>query len=94
MDSGGTLILLLAVAAAGIFARAFPRWIAWTALVIAVAQYTPVGFVASLILLLWSLVVGITLTVRPLRTTDAGARPTSAPYDAATHLQSPALSNG
>jgi hypothetical protein len=93
MDSGGTLILLLAIAAAGIFARAFPRWISWTALVIAVAQYTPVGFVASLILLLWSLVVGITLAVRPLRTTDASARSAAASYETATRQQSPALSN-
>ncbi|MGI8678470.1 MAG: hypothetical protein ACR2LX_07270 [Jatrophihabitans sp.] len=65
-EAGGITILLLAVALAGILARVFPRWLAWTALVLAILQLvTPVGFLASLVFLLWTLVASIVMCLRP-----------------------------
>lgn len=65
-EAGGTTILLLAVALAGILAGAFPRSLAWPAFVLAILQLvTPVGFLASLIFLLWTLVASIVMCLRP-----------------------------
>lgn len=61
--AGGVELLLLAVAAAGIAAHAFPRWLAWPALVIGILQLTTIGFTAFLVFLLWSLVAGVVLTL-------------------------------
>ena len=62
---GGTVVLLLAVAAAGITGRAFPGWLAWPALAFAILEVTPFGFLASLLVLLWAAVAGILMTMRP-----------------------------
>src|SRR5204862_1814152 len=54
---GGSVILLLAAAAAGIAGRAFPRWLAWPALALAILQLIPVspfGYFGSLLVLLWA----------------------------------------
>jgi len=59
------LTLLLAVAAAGIFARAFPRWLAWSALVLVALSFTPFSFYGFLLFHLWVLLAGIALAVRP-----------------------------
>jgi hypothetical protein len=66
---GGSTILLLAAGIAGIAGRAFPRWLAWPALVLAVFTLIPVspyGFFASLVVLLWAAVAGIVMVVRPV----------------------------
>jgi uncharacterized membrane protein len=65
-----SIVLLLAVAAAGILARALPRWLGWTALLLAVMHFTPLGFLAYLLFYVWAVAAGIALTVRP----DAPAR--------------------
>jgi hypothetical protein len=62
---GGLAVLLLAIAAAGIAARAFPRWLAWTALPLALLQLTPLGFFAGLVFWAWAAVAGVYLTIRP-----------------------------
>lgn len=66
---GGTgadsVVFLLAIAAAGIFSRALPGWLAWSALVLAIMHLTPLGFLAYLLFHLWALAAGITMTVRP-----------------------------
>lgn len=66
---GGTgadsIVFLLPIAAAGILTRALPRWLAWSALLLAVMHLTPLGFLAYLLFHLWALLAGITLTVRP-----------------------------
>jgi hypothetical protein len=61
----GGPILLFAVAVAGIVAGALPRWLAWPALLIGLLEMTPFGFEASLVFLLWALVAGIALCLRP-----------------------------
>jgi hypothetical protein len=62
---GGGTLLLLGFFAAGVFARAIPRWLAWSALALGLAGLlTPYGYYASMLVLLWSAVVGITLTVK------------------------------
>jgi len=57
-----SIVLLLAIAAAGILSRALPRWLAWTALVLAVMHFTPLGFLAFLLFYVWAVAAGITLT--------------------------------
>jgi hypothetical protein len=60
--STGLAILLLAVGVAEVV----PRWLAWPAIVLGVAQLVPgIGFFASILFLLWAAVAGIALTVRP-----------------------------
>jgi len=60
-----SIVLLLSVAAAGILARALPRWLAWTALVLGVLHFTPLAFFAYLLFYVWAVAAGIALTVRP-----------------------------
>jgi hypothetical protein len=60
-----SIVLLLAIAAAGILANALPRWLAWSALVLAVMHFTPLGFLAFLLFYVWAVAAGIALTVRP-----------------------------
>ena len=67
---------------AGILTRAFPRWLAWTALVIAIAQLTPVGFLAPLVFLLWTLIASIDTATSP---TDAVPETTQWPFVSARH---------
>ncbi len=64
---GGATLFLLGVAVAGIGYRAVPRWLAWTGLVLGVAQFAPhpYGYFASMILLLWVAAAGVALAVRP-----------------------------
>jgi hypothetical protein len=66
---GGTTLFLVGVAVAGIAYRLVPRTLAWTGLVIALAQFAPSpwGFYASLVFLLWVAVAGVVLAVRPVR---------------------------
>jgi hypothetical protein len=65
----GIGILLLTFAAAGILARAFPRWLAWPALVLGILQLAPtpgpVGFFAGLVILPWMLAAGVAMFLRP-----------------------------
>ena len=63
--TGGIVLLLVGVAAAGIGWRAVPRWLAWTGLVLAAALFTPWSFIASLVFLLWAAAAGVALAVRP-----------------------------
>jgi hypothetical protein len=85
--AGGEVILLLAVAVAGIAGRGFPRWLAWPALVLALAQLTPFGFFASLLALLWTAIAGIAMVARPVDRDAAGRRSGSAAGRAAPALQ-------
>jgi hypothetical protein len=67
-SSGGIVLLLAAVAVAGIRYRAVPAWLGWTGLLLGVAQLYPterIAFLASLVFLLWAAVAGIALAVRP-----------------------------
>jgi hypothetical protein len=61
--SASTFLFLLAMAGAGILARVLPRWLAWTALLLAVLQLVPnqIGFLASLVFLVWTAAAGISL---------------------------------
>ena len=60
-----SIVLLLALAAAGLLARALPRWLAWSALLLAVMHFTPFGFLAFMLFYVWAVAAGIALTVRP-----------------------------
>jgi hypothetical protein len=65
-SNAGACVLLLGVALAGIVGRTLPRWVGWSALVLGVAVMTPgiIGFLATLVLVLWTIAVGIALAVR------------------------------
>jgi hypothetical protein len=67
-----SIVFLLAIASAGILAQALPRWLAWSALVLAVMHFTPLGFLAFLLFYVWAVAAGIALTVRPNPTTSTG----------------------
>lgn len=62
---GSMMILLVAVGVAGIVSRAIPRWLAWPALLLGIVQISPIGFLASLLVLVWAAVAGIILVLRP-----------------------------
>ena len=77
--NGGLMILLLAVAAAGISAKVLPRWLAWPALAIGLLQLTPIGYSAEIVFWLWAGVTGVYLAIRPVALPDARVeRPASA----------------
>jgi hypothetical protein len=61
---GGGTLLMLGLFAAGVFSTAVPRWLAWSALALGIAGLTPFAFLASLLVLLWTAVAGVVLTVR------------------------------
>jgi hypothetical protein len=67
--AAGLGVLLLLVAVAGIRADAFPRWIAWSALVLGLLQLAPtpglLGFFTGLAVLPWMCAAGITMFLRP-----------------------------
>jgi hypothetical protein len=64
--AGGVALLLLAVAAAGISARVFPRWLAWPALVLGIGQLViPVSFTAFLLVIPWAIAASSVLALRP-----------------------------
>jgi hypothetical protein len=73
--AAGVELLLIAVAAAGIAGRAFPRWLAWSALPIGLLQLTPIGFTAFLLFLAWSAATGVALLVKPAAPVVEKARP-------------------
>ena len=85
----GVGILLLGFASAGILTRAFPRWLAWSALVLGIVQLTPtprlLGFFAGLAVLLWMFAASIAMFLRadPVR---------AAVHDSSTAIASPVLS--
>ena len=60
----GSMIFLLGVGLAGIVGDVVPRWVAWSAVLLAVAHVTPFGFLASLLALPWALVAGLVLALR------------------------------
>jgi hypothetical protein len=82
-EAAGDGMLLLAFAVAGISARAFPRWLAWPALVLGILQLAPtpglIGFFAGLAVLPWMLAAGIAMCVRPGDTAPATAPGSPAP---------------
>ena len=63
--TGGMTLFLVGIAVAGIAYRAVPRWLAWTGLLVAVTQFTPVSFLGTMVFLLWAAVAGVALAIRP-----------------------------
>jgi MFS family permease len=60
-----TSAFLIGVAVAGIIAGAVPSWIGWSALVLAIGILVPpIGFLASMLALLWAVAAGVALAVR------------------------------
>jgi hypothetical protein len=96
--TASTVVFLLAVAGAGLLARAMPRSLGWSALVLALLQLVPgqLGFLASLVFLLWAAVAGTVLlfarrtgSPAPARAPQAAARSAAgsspaAPFDRRT----------
>ena len=57
----GIAILLLATALVALRSAVLPSWLAWIAIVVFVASFTPVGFVAFILSGVWIIVVSILL---------------------------------
>ena len=62
-DSASTFLFLVMAAGAGLLARSVPRWLAWSALLLAVLTLVPgqFGFLASLAFYAWAAAAGICL---------------------------------
>jgi hypothetical protein len=79
----GVGILLLTVAFAGVTTRAFPRWLAWSALVLGILQLIPtpglIGFFAGLAVLPWTFAAGIVMFLRSADKAHAAVRRGSTP---------------
>ncbi|MEP7053713.1 MAG: hypothetical protein ABI912_00510 [Actinomycetota bacterium] len=64
--SAGAIVLIVAVAAAALTARAFPLWLALSGLVLVALQFTPMSFLSWLLMHAWILVTSITMALRPI----------------------------
>ncbi|HYX85499.1 MAG TPA: hypothetical protein VE777_11065 [Gaiellales bacterium] len=84
----GLGVLLVMVALAGIVASAFPRWIAWSALVLGILHIAPTpgvfGFFTGLAILPWMCATGITMFLRPGEAEQAPGRVPSTTASPAT----------
>lgn len=77
----GSTVLLLGVFLAG--PAVLPGWLRWTGLAIGVAALTPIGFLASMVFLLWAAVTGILLAARTGVGVTSTTRHSAAPVPAA-----------
>jgi hypothetical protein len=71
----GMTPFLFAAGLCAVRTGALPKWLGWIAIVLGVASYTPVGFFAFLLGLVWILVVSVMLTVRARSTPGAPGAP-------------------
>jgi hypothetical protein len=83
--AGGVELLLVTVAVAGIQGRAVPRWLAWSALPIALLQLTPIGFTAFLLCLPWSCAASVALVAQPAAVPGESRATPPAPSLAESH---------
>jgi hypothetical protein len=60
----GFAAFLFGASIAAIRTKVFPVWLAWIGILLAVVAFTPVGFIAALVSLLWILILSILLFVR------------------------------
>lgn len=60
----GFSTFLLATGICSVRHGGLPKWLAWSAVVLGIAMYTPAGFFAFLVGLAWVLVASILLTIR------------------------------
>ena len=63
----GMSTFLLATGISAVRHGALPKWLAWSAIVIGIADYTPAGFFGFLLSLVWILVVSVMLALRARR---------------------------
>jgi hypothetical protein len=63
--AGGIAILLLAAGIATVLSPVLPRWLGWVSIVLGVLNLTPLGFIGSLLAVVWVLVVSILLARAP-----------------------------
>jgi MFS family permease len=57
--AAGQAVFAISSAIAILRTRALPAWLGWLAIVLGVVSITPVGFFATFVLLLWSLIVSV-----------------------------------
>jgi hypothetical protein len=69
---GGYTVFLLASAGSALKAALMPRWLGIVGVALAVLSFTPIGFFAFLVSLIWILIASVTLAMR-------GRRPAAAP---------------
>ena len=64
-------IMLLGAAGATLTTGALPKWLGWTALVIAIVSFTPAGFIGFGLTGIWIIIVSILLSQRASAATPA-----------------------
>ena len=74
----GMAVMLLGAAGLAIPRRGVERVLGWSALVLAVASFTPVGFVAFVLSGVWVIATGIVLSLRAAAEMRTGAAPAPA----------------
>jgi hypothetical protein len=62
----GTLIFLISAGVSTLRSGAFPRWLGWVALALALIGFTPIGWIAGLGAALWIVVVAVLMARAPL----------------------------
>jgi hypothetical protein len=82
LGGGGGTLFMLGLFAAGVFSRALPRWLAWSALVLGIAEFTRLGFYASLLVLLWTALAGVVLSRHTLDRAPTGRADLATPAPA------------
>jgi hypothetical protein len=62
--AAGAATFVLAAGISAVRHGALPRWLGWAGVVLGIAGFTPVGFFAFLLILVWILVTSVLLTMR------------------------------
>jgi len=70
---------LLAASIAAIRTKVFPAWLAWIGILLAIVAFTPIGFIAALVSLLWFVIVSILLFVRESKEPSIAGGPSATP---------------
>ena len=64
---GTSVPIVLFVVGLVLAGRALPAWLVWSAVVLAVLQLTPFGFLGGMVMLVWFAAAGVTLALKPAR---------------------------
>lgn len=71
--AAGQCVFAISTAIAIRRTRALPAWLGWVALVLGVVAITPIGFFATMLMILWSIVVSVLVYQRGAAAAQAGA---------------------
>jgi hypothetical protein len=76
--AGGFALLAIGTGISLARGRLLPSWLGWIGIVLGIAGFTPAGFFALLLILLWLVVLGVMLYLRPPALAKPAGPPTAA----------------